>query len=107
MATVIKTADGVYQATLTDKETRALARLAQEAPAVPSAKKMETWMTAWLAAQVEAWMPLAVAYGNDGMRSLNDRVILGATVNAVQTLDQEITDLKARIAVLEAEKRAA
>ena len=56
MATVIKTADGVYQATLTDKETRALARLAQEAPAVPSAKKMETWMTAWLAGAVKDFL---------------------------------------------------
>ena len=38
------------------------------------------------AKQVEESMPLAVSYGDDGMRGLSDRVILGALVNAVKEL---------------------
>lgn len=49
------------------------------------------------AAQVEQSMPLAVSYGKDGYRGLNDRVILGATVNAIQNHDRRIADLEAQI----------
>lgn len=42
------------------------------------------------AAQVEGVMPLAVAYGPDGMRGLSDRVILGALVNAIKELNGRI-----------------
>jgi hypothetical protein len=47
------------------------------------------------AAQVEAVMPLAVSYGKDGMRSLHDRVILGAVVNAIRELQHKIVSLRA------------
>jgi len=46
------------------------------------------------AAQVEQWIPLAVSYGDDGMRSLSDRPILGALVNAVQEQQGMIDELK-------------
>lgn len=50
------------------------------------------------AAAVEAVMPLAVATGPDGMRGLSDRPILGALVNAVQTLYARVVDLEQRLA---------
>ena len=46
------------------------------------------------AAQVETVMPLAVAYGNDGMRGLSDRVILGALVNAIKEFDERLNWLE-------------
>jgi hypothetical protein len=52
------------------------------------------------AEQVEASMPLAVSYGPDGVRGLNDRVILGAVVNATQELDTRVAALEARLAIV-------
>ena len=46
------------------------------------------------AMQVETQMPLAVSMGKDGYRGLNDRVILGAAVNAIQELCAEFNAYK-------------
>lgn len=48
------------------------------------------------ARQVERVMPLAISRGQDGMRGLSDRVILGATVNAVKVLHKRLLSLERR-----------
>jgi hypothetical protein len=48
------------------------------------------------AIQIEPFMPLAVSMGPDGYRGLNDRVILGAVVNATQELAARVSALEAR-----------
>jgi hypothetical protein len=43
------------------------------------------------AQRVKRSMPLAIAKGKDGMLSLNDRVILGAVVNAIKELNKRMS----------------
>jgi hypothetical protein len=46
------------------------------------------------ARQVEPIMPIAVSHDAHGVRSLSDRVILGATVNAIQELEARVERLE-------------
>ena len=49
------------------------------------------------ARQVEGSMPLAISYGKDGMRGLNDRVILGAMVNSFKEVDKRLAAIEAKL----------
>jgi hypothetical protein len=49
------------------------------------------------AQDVQAVMPAAVGVGASGKLSLDDRAIVAAAVNAIQELDRQLAELKARI----------
>ena len=49
-------------------------------------------------------MPLAVSYGENGMRGLNDRVILAAVVNAIQEEHARLAALESKAGLSHVER---